>query len=108
MIGLCFNPECNQELRYLRHGSVYVWESRLRPEHSEFFWLCSACSRTFEIASDEHGKPILSSKSLRAGFNGRYSRLRRVLREVVREDVSQIPPERYLRPKFIARRFDAA
>ena len=27
MIGHCFNPECKKELRYLRHGSVYQWET---------------------------------------------------------------------------------
>jgi hypothetical protein len=25
MIGHCFNPQCNEELRYLRQGSVYQW-----------------------------------------------------------------------------------
>ena len=43
MIGLCLNPECNEELRYLRQGSVYAWENGVAPEHSEFFWLCPAC-----------------------------------------------------------------
>ena len=29
MIGHCFNPDCNEELRYLRKGTVYQLETGL-------------------------------------------------------------------------------
>ena len=37
MIGHCFNPKCNEELRYLRHGSVYQWERALRKTSARNF-----------------------------------------------------------------------
>ena len=92
MIGLCFNAECNEELHYLRRGSVYAWESGVAPQHSEFFWLCSVCSHTFQVVSDENGKPVLSPRWLRTGLNLTHSRVRRVLRELVREDESHAMP----------------
>ena len=38
MIGHCLNPECNEELRYLRHGSVYVFQQS-NPPHGAFMSL---------------------------------------------------------------------
>ncbi len=61
MIGYCFNSACNQELRYLRQGSVYQLETGAgRMFHSEFFWLCPNCSSRFEIGSDGNGLPLLA------------------------------------------------
>lgn len=40
MVGHCFNPECKEELRHLRQGIVYAWDSGVAPERSGFFWLC--------------------------------------------------------------------
>lgn len=68
MVGRCFNPECCEELRYLSQGSVYAWEvGNPREFHAEFFWLCSACSEAFRVASDGNGRPSLIPKSLRIG-----------------------------------------
>ena len=82
MMGHCFNPKCHEELRYL-HGSVYQWETGIgRDFHSEFFWLCPACSSTFELAAGKNGKPLLSPCGSRADCTQRCSRIRRVLKGV--------------------------
>ena len=58
MIGNCFNRECNEELRYLRQGSVYQLDTCAgQKDRSEFFWLCLACSRTFKLVSDRDRAP---------------------------------------------------
>jgi hypothetical protein len=79
MIGHCFNPRCNQELRYLRQGSVYQWESGVgRDFHSEFFWLCPNCSSTFELTSDANGAPSLAPSGSKRTARLMLSRVRRV------------------------------
>jgi hypothetical protein len=80
MIGHCFNPNCNRELRYLRQGSVYQWESGVgRDFHSEFFWLCANCSSRFELASDAYGAPSLAPCGSKRTGRLKLSRVRRVL-----------------------------
>ena len=101
MIGHCFNPESNKELRYLREGSVFQWETGVGREfHSEFFWLCPICSSTFKVASDDNGEPVLvlcGSKS--EGGGRRRSRIRRVFRGALpRCVVSEIPGATVVRP----------
>lgn len=94
MIGNCFNPDCNEELRYLRQGSVYQMESgEGREFHSEFFWLCPACSTTFKVSSDDKGMPLLSPADFNDDCYQRCCRVRRVLRGVLR-DASVSPGER--------------
>ena len=89
MIGHCFNPECNEELRYLRQGSVYQRETGTAQDfRSEFFWLCPACSPLFKVTSDDDGEPSLAPAALRDERVRRNSRIRRVLRDVV---VAQLP-----------------
>jgi hypothetical protein len=84
MIGHCFNPQCNEELRYLRQGSVYQWERGVAKNfHSEFFWLCSTCSPLFKVISDHEGDPSLAPAALRDEAGRRKSRIRRVLRDVM-------------------------
>jgi hypothetical protein len=86
MIGNCFNPECNEELHYLRQGSVYQLESGPgQKQHSEFFWLCPACSCTFKVASDDSGMPILAPCSAKPDCRQRCSRVRRVLTGLTQE-----------------------
>ena len=61
MIGHCFDPVCKKELRYLRQGSVYqLGTGSGRTFHSEFFWLCSDCSSTFQLTSNDTGVPLLA------------------------------------------------
>jgi len=89
MIGHCFNPECNEELRYLRQGSVYQWETGVAQDfHSEFFWLCPTCSPLFKVTFDHDGEPSLAPAALRDERGRRNSRIRRVLRNVM---VPQLP-----------------
>ena len=79
MVGQCFNPECSEELRYFSQGSGYAWEiGNSREFHSEFFWLCSACSEAFRVASGGNRRPSLMPKSLRIGSEPKGSRVRRV------------------------------
>jgi hypothetical protein len=84
MIGYCFNPVCNRELRYLRQGSVYQWETGVGQKfHSEFFWLCPDCSSQFELIFDAEDLPLLAPcGSKRDGRQG-CSRIRKVLRGVL-------------------------
>ena len=100
MIGHCFNSECNQELRYLREGSVYQWEIGVGREfHSEFFWLCPTCSSTFKVASDDNGNPLLVPCSLKRVGDRRQSRIRRVFGGVLPESlVSELPDVIDVRP----------
>jgi hypothetical protein len=81
MIGHCFNPECGEELRYLRQGSVYAWETGVPEFHVECFWLCSTCSRRYRVASDKMGRPVLSPNTLGIWSSRQGCRVRRVLRE---------------------------
>jgi hypothetical protein len=86
MIGNCFNPACQKELRYLRQGAVYQWEKGTGPQFdSEFFWLCPKCSATFDVGPDRAGVPSLTPCGSRGAGNQRCSRIRRVLRGVLQE-----------------------
>jgi hypothetical protein len=100
MIGHCFNPACNKELRYLRQGTVYQWETGIgRDFHSEFFWPCPNCSSTFELASDENGGPLLAPWGARGEVHPRRSRIRRVLRGVLQECLAaELPAAAEVRP----------
>jgi hypothetical protein len=94
MIGNCFNPSCNQELRYLRQGSVYQWETGVAQDfHSEFFWLCPACSPLFKVVFNHDGEPSLAPAALKDEWGRRGSRIRRVLRGVVEECMVGPVPE---------------
>jgi hypothetical protein len=109
MVGYCLNPECREELRYLRQGSFYAWDSGVATEHSEFFWLCSACSRTFLVACDGHGGPLIWPRWLRIERNPTYSRTRRVFKEFEREDTSRpMVEEPDSRPMVTPLKLDAA
>jgi hypothetical protein len=84
MIGFCFNPVCNRELRYLRQGSVYQWETGVGQKmRSEFFWLCSDCSLQFELIFDPAGLPLLApwGRKDRQGC----SRMRRVFQGMLQD-----------------------
>ncbi len=84
MIGHCFNPECNRELRYLRQGAVYQRETgTVKDFHSEFFWLCPACNSMFDLVSDANGEPELTPSGSRGHCAGGCSRIRKVLRGVL-------------------------
>jgi hypothetical protein len=86
MIGNCFNPTCQKELRYLRYGAVYQWEKGTGPEFaSEFFWLCPGCSSAFDLGADREGMPSLTTCGSKGGRDQRCSRIRRVLRGVLQD-----------------------
>jgi hypothetical protein len=94
MIGNCFNPKCNEELRYLRQGSVYQWETGVAEDfQSEFFWLCPVCSPIFKLVSDHDGEPSLAPAARKDEWGRRDSRIRRVLRGVVGKCVVVQLPE---------------
>ena len=100
MIGHCFNSECNEELRYLREGSVYQREiGDGRDFHAEFFWLCQTCSSTFNVVSDDNGSPLLVLRSFKREVDRRHSQIRRVFRGVLPESVvSNLPDPMGVRP----------
>lgn len=93
MIGYCFNPVCNRELRYLRQGSVYHWETGVgQGLHSEFFWLCPDCSSQFELIFDEEGLPLLAPSGSKRQGRRECSRIRRVLQGVLQGGlVTELP-----------------
>ncbi len=64
MISQCFNPDCKQELRYLRSGRV-VRILKTTPEgvEVEHFWLCGTCYAAHDFSFDEDGNPALTNKS---------------------------------------------
>ncbi len=94
MIGHCFNPECNEELHYLRQGTVYHWEAGFGREfRSEFFWLCPTCSSVFAVASADNGEPLLVPSGTKREGDRRCSRIRRVFRGALPERVvAELPP----------------
>ena len=92
MIGHCFNPDCNEELLYLRQGSVYQLETGVgRKFHSEFFWLCPVCSITFKVSSDDKGVPLLATYGSNDDQHQRSCRVRRVFRGVL--EGSSVSPQ---------------
>jgi hypothetical protein len=58
MLAKCVNSSCSASFRYLEEGRLFRLESD-RPlglpnrEKSEYFWLCSPCSRTMTLRLDE-------------------------------------------------------
>jgi hypothetical protein len=84
MIEHCFNPQCNQEFRYLGQGSVYQWERGSGQDFRlEFFWLCPACAAAFRLTSDARGIPSLAPRSGKAA--GKSSlQIRRVFGDMER------------------------
>ena len=58
MLSKCVNPVCSTPFRYLEEGRLFRLESD-RPlglpngQRSEYFWLCSRCSRTMTVRLDE-------------------------------------------------------
>lgn len=56
MVNVCYNPECRQELRYLREGRVvrivHGDNDEARLEH---FWLCGPCSQVYEFVFPTDG-----------------------------------------------------
>jgi hypothetical protein len=83
MIELCFNPECNEELLYLRQGCIYALESGWPTLCSEFFWLCPTCCRAFELVPAPDGRPVLSPIAKRVRTDRECGRVRRVFGGVI-------------------------
>jgi hypothetical protein len=58
MLAKCVNPFCSTPFRYLEEGRLFRLESDRSSglpnrEKSEYFWLCSPCSRTMTLRLDE-------------------------------------------------------
>lgn len=51
MISHCANPDCAQELRYLRGGKVYLFDvpAKAGGKKTEYYWLCGECSRSMVL-----------------------------------------------------------
>lgn len=53
MIDNCANPQCSKQLRYLREGTIYIFESSggspdlegSNQHRLEHYWLCGHCSQ---------------------------------------------------------------
>lgn len=56
MVDVCFNPECNKELHYLREGRIVrIVRGEGEEERLEHFWLCGPCSEAYEFVFEPDG-----------------------------------------------------
>jgi hypothetical protein len=53
MVKRCVNSSCREEFKLLNGGDLYALERR--SVNTEFFWLCSACARAYELYLDPMG-----------------------------------------------------
>jgi hypothetical protein len=60
MVNCCANPACCVEFKLLNGGSLYALERRT--VDTEFFWLCPACSSTFDLRLDAKGRTVVMSQ----------------------------------------------
>jgi hypothetical protein len=63
MVSRCLNPECREELRYLRHGRVV---RVVRGNHEqilvEHYWLCGSCFKEYDFRFFGDGQVALARK----------------------------------------------
>jgi hypothetical protein len=81
MVNNCANPKCSKPLHYLREGRIFVFDviAPLNPDGKrghrlEHYWLCGACSATYQLeqTSDRQVK-LTPKRSLRpVGARGPY------------------------------------
>lgn len=91
MIDTCSNPACNERLVYLRSGVLYevvIHSTFDIPQSLHFFWLCSSCSKKYDLRFNEQGEP----RVVRLGasrdpheVDGEHHRVRRIF-------INQSPP----------------
>jgi hypothetical protein len=62
MVKRCVNSSCHEEFKLLNGGDLYALERR--SVNTEFFWLCSACARVFELYLDPMGTVLVRNGSL--------------------------------------------
>jgi len=62
MLKRCVNPACHEEFRLLNGGDLYALERQ--SANTEFFWLCRACAREFELYFDSTGYVSIRERSL--------------------------------------------
>ena len=65
MLAKCVNPSCPAPFRYLEEGRLFRLESDRalglpNRQKSEYFWLCSPCSRTMTLRLHEHGGVVVA------------------------------------------------
>ncbi len=53
MVKQCVNSSCREEFKLLNGGDLYALERRTA--NTEFFWLCPACAREYELYLDPTG-----------------------------------------------------
>jgi hypothetical protein len=67
MVSKCVNPYCAAPFRYLDQGRLFRLENDVpvkSREPAEYFWLCSACSRTMTLClSEDRGIAIAPFKA---------------------------------------------
>ena len=74
MLAKCANPSCSASLRYLLEGRLFRLEAdpALAPsvdsfsasggrDKTEYFWLCSRCSKTVTLRLDVDGTVIIGA-----------------------------------------------
>lgn len=63
MVNCCANPSCKKEFRFLNGGDLYALERE--SENTQFFWICSRCSRSLvlELGSDGSVSPGFRSRA---------------------------------------------
>jgi hypothetical protein len=65
MLAKCANPSCSASFHYLQEGRLFRLEAELtlaspanRPGETEYFWLCSRCSKTLTLGLGQDGTVV--------------------------------------------------
>jgi hypothetical protein len=71
MLAKCANPSCPASFRYLKEGRLFRLEADLTPApanmsvgdpgKTEYFWLCSHCSKTVTLRLGEGGTVVATA-----------------------------------------------
>ena len=65
----CFNPECKQELRYLREGRVVrIVHGDGDGARLEHFWLCGPCSLAYDFVFGSDGSVGLKARGAQSAM----------------------------------------
>ena len=61
MVKRCINPECRNEFRHMRSGTLYALEN----DHvdTRFVWLCEECAPRYDVTVDAVGAVAVGDRS---------------------------------------------
>ena len=63
VVDHCYNPTCKRALRYLRDGRVVrIVHGKGKDSRVEHYWLCGACSESYEFVFSPEGTVMLEPR----------------------------------------------